>query len=317
MYRLTLFFIIFLFFPYSFKAHKPKVKIGTYGNVKTFFFSGFNFGDRTIESQELKIQVIGKLAESMLKKLNYTDPVLIEYKKRYDESSLFILENNNSNYKILGFESGILTKSNCKGFGVCIIDDNLDVVNVLRILEYCIVNRKSINNSLQPVHFKYSENGNMTVLANSEDFIKKITGSHSVLTKKIIAEETELLNHGFMNTRISWKNGVFIFGYNETTPTGGNYISFERTKYILKDFNYYIESSWADFFIIFNDSDHFTYFDGNKENTSSQKLAESVSTFYAFSLGKDRLADKVILINSFKNLLYIYHINKKLLQKIE
>lgn len=318
MQRLILFFILLFFLPYFVEAHKPKVLIERYGNVKTYFSSNFNFAARTIESQELKIQVIGKLAKRMMKELHCNDTVLIEYKKRYDGERIFILENNTFNYKIAGLESGIITKSNGKGLAIRIIDDDLDIINVLKLVEYSVLNRNTINKSLQPLHFRYNKTDEMIVSANSENFIEKITGNHSDLVQEIIAEETELLNNGFAKTRISWKNGVFLFGYNDIPPSSGNYISYEKAKYILKDFNYYIESYWSDFFVIFYDSDRFVYFDGDQENTSSQKLDQPTGRFYAFSLGKDRLINKIILMNTFIDAsIYIYHINKKLLQKIE
>lgn len=310
-------FIIFLFFSNYCTAHKAKFKVEKFGNIKTFFRSQFNFGDKTIESQEMKIHIVGKLSEIIADRLNFKDTLMIEYEKDYFLQKIKILENNNSNYKILGLRDGSEMKSNENGLAVRIIDDNIEVIDVLKLIEYAIINKKKLNKSLIPVNYFYINDNQITVLANSDDFIRKITRKQSDLVNEIIKTEVELLNNGFSKTKISWKNGEFVFGFNDVPPNNGNYVKLETEKFTTKDFKYYIENTWNDFFIVFHDSDCFTYFDGREENTSSQKLDENISDFYPFRLNKDKISNKILIIPFRSDVIYIYKINKKLLQKIE
>ena len=311
--------LIFLIFSNYCHAHKPKFKVERFGSVKTFFRSGFNFGDKTIESQEMKIHIIGKLSQIISKRLNLKDTLMIEYDRSYNKNELTILENDNSNYKVLGLAEASVIKSNGKGIAVRIIAENVNITDVLKLVEYTILNRKKINKFLIPTDYNYSytDENIITVLANSNDLIQKITKKQSNLIDEIINNEVELLNNGFSKTKILWKNGNFIFGINDIPPTKGNYLKLETEKYAIKDFKYYVENTWNDFFVIFNDSNCFTYFDGKKENISSQKLDEKISDFYPFRLNKDKIANKILLIPFNNDVFYVYTINKKLLQKIE
>lgn len=315
------FFLLFIFLLFSgiLTAHKPKVKTENFGNVKTFFRSGFNFGNQIIESQEMKIHIIGKLSETIAKRLNFKDTLMIEYERDFSKSKLIILENNNSNYKVLGLNGGGVIESNGKGMAVRIIDENVNVIDILKLVEYSILNKKKINKSLIPINYAYNYEGDkITVLANSEDFIQKIIRKESDLINEIIDDEIELLNNGFTQTRISWKNGEFIFGYNEIPPTKGNYANYKKEKYKLKDFKYYIESMWHNFFVIFPDPTCFIYFDGRDENTFLQQINDTVSNLYPFRLGKDIITNNVVLLIPYKDdFFYVYNKKKKLLQKIE
>ncbi|SHE33785.1 hypothetical protein SAMN05443633_10129 [Chryseobacterium arachidis] len=312
--------LIFLLLSGILTAHKPKSKSEKFGNVKTFFKSGFNFGDKTRESQEMKIHIIGKLSETVGKRLNFKDTLMIEYERSYKENKLIILENNNTNYKVLGLTGGSIIESNGKGLAVRIIDENINVIDVLKLVEYSICNRKKINKFLIPTDYiyDYSNENKITVPANSEDFIQKILKKKSDLIDEIIKDEIELLNNGFSHTKISWKNGEFIFGFNNIPPKNGNYLSLKTEKYIVKDFKYYIENFWNDFFVIFQDSSSFTYFDGWEKNTCVQKIEEKVNGFYPFMMNKERItSSKILLIPAMEDFFYVYDIKKKLLQKVE
>ncbi len=318
---MTRFFLLFIFLLYSeiLTAHKPKFKAENFGNVKTFFKSGFNFGNQIIESQEMKIHIIGKLSETIAKRLNFKDTLMIEYERSFSKNKLIILENGNSNYKVLGLNDGGVIKSNGKGMAVRIVDENINVIDVLKLVEYSILNKKKINKSLISVDYAYNYEGDkITVLANSEVFIQKLIQKKSNLINEIINEEIELLNNGFTQTRISWRNDEFIFGFNEIPPKDGNYIELKSKKYVLKDFKYYIESMWHNFFLIFPESASFIYFDGRDENTFLQHINDTVSDLYPFRLGKDIITNNVVLLIPYKDdFFYVYNIKKKLLQKIE
>lgn len=193
--------LIFLIFSNYCHAHKPKFKVERFGNVKTFFRSQFNFGDKPIESQEMKIHIVGKLSEILANRLNFKDTLMIEYEKNHFKQKLKILESDNSNYKVLGLTEGGVIKSNGRGLAVRIIDDNIEVSDVLKLVEYTIVNKEKLNQSLNPIKYFYNDENQITVLANSDDFIQKITKKQSDLIDEIIANEVELLNNGFQKRK--------------------------------------------------------------------------------------------------------------------
>ncbi|KQT16303.1 hypothetical protein ASG31_12340 [Chryseobacterium sp. Leaf404] len=57
--------IILLIFSNSFSAHKDKVIIKNYGNVKTLYISEFNFGERIVSAEELKMKILGELTRKL------------------------------------------------------------------------------------------------------------------------------------------------------------------------------------------------------------------------------------------------------------
>ncbi|MCX8531637.1 hypothetical protein [Chryseobacterium luquanense] len=311
--------IVFLIFSNYCTAHKTKVKIQNFGNVKTLYISEFNFGDKTVSAEELKMEILGKLSKQIADKLNFKDTIMLERKTYmyHNKSDLFIVEQNDANYKLLKLSEGYEKMEGGSGVAIRIQSLKVDIKDVLKMVEYAIKNKKKLNQSLIPVNYFYNDDNQITIHANSNDFIQKIIEKQSVFIDEIIESEFELLNNGFTRTTISWKNGEFIFGFNDVPPTNGNYLKLETEKYIIKDFKYYIENIWNDFFVVFHDSNLFTYFDGREGNTSSQKLDENISDHYPFRLNKDKILNKILLIPFNSNGFYIYKINKKLLQKIE
>lgn len=311
--------IIFLIFSNYCTAHKTKIKIQNFGNVKTLYISEFNFGDKTVSAEELKMEILGKLSKQIADKLGFKDTIMLERKTYvyHNKSDLFIIEKNDANYKLLKLSGDYGKMDGGNGIAIRIQSLKVDIKDVLKMVEYAVKNKKKLNKSLIPVNYFYNYDNQITVLANSHDFIQKIIQRRSDLIDEIIKTEIELLNNGFTNTLISWSNGEFIFGFNNISPTNGNYSMPKTEKYTIKDFKYYIENNLSDFFVIFHDSDSFTYFDGREENMSSQKLDENISDFYPFRLNKDKISNKILLIPFNNDGFYVYKINKKLLQKIE
>jgi len=298
-------------------AHKPKVRAETFGNVKTYFSSSFNFGEKVIESEELKIQIIGRLSRIISERLGYSDTILIERKTYYSHNpnqKFFILENNNSQYKTAVLEDGVVLKSNNKGLAIRIIGNEVQVIDVLKLVEYSILNRMKLNKNLIATDYYFGEKSKLSILVNSEDFIEKIVKEESNLVNQIINNETVLLDNGLLQTKISWKNNEFIFAKNtdlgEDNLYKNNYINYK-----VPDFKYYIDSAYSDFFLIFHDSTAFTYFDGIEKNTSPKMNVEK-KNWYVFNLIRENLGGKIILYDTF-DYFYIYNIKKKLLQKIE
>ncbi|WP_330745398.1 hypothetical protein [Chryseobacterium sp. CP-77] len=316
MNKLILFFIFLVSLNFI-EAHKPKVRIENFGNIKTYFVSGFNFDQKTIESEELKMQVVGRLSKLIAEKLGCSDTIMIERKTYYShdpKQEFFILENNNSQYKLAVLDEGILLKSNNKGLSVRILSGNINVVDVLKLVEYSILNRKKLNRKHIVTAYYYGEE-KLKILVNSENFIRKICKIQSKLVSEVINNNIELLNNGFLRTKISWKSGKFIFGIDHKPPAGGNYLEPLTNDFKIEDFRYYLDSNHSNFFLIFHNSNEFTYFDGKNENTSA-KIEVKNSSWYPFQLSKDRFRDKIVLFDNY-SYFYVYNFKKKLLQKIE
>lgn len=312
---------IFMLFLFSFSllsAHKPKVRVETFGNVKTYFSSGFNFGEKTIESEELKMQIIGKLSKVISGKLRYSDTVLIErrtYNAHNPNQKLFILENNNSQYKIPVLDDGVVLKSNNNGLSIRIVSDKIEITDILKLVEYSILNREKLNNKLISIDYYFSEKSKLSVLANTEDLIQEIIKKESKLIEQIINDEIVLLDNGSLRNEISWNNNEFIFSINTKKLKDDNVYKNHYVNYRVSDFRYYIDSFDSSYFIIFNNTNTFTYFDGVNENTSP-KINIEKKNGYAFKLIREKLGDKIILYDT-PDYFYVYNIKKKLLQKIE
>jgi len=309
--------LIFLIFSNNLSAHKPKVKVENFGNIKTFFISEFNFGAKTIESQELKMQIIGKLSKTISENLGYRDTIMIERKTYFYDNNhdFYILENNNSNYKIGALEDGVMLKSNGKGLAIRIISKKVNVTDVLKLVEYTIRNRIKINNLLVSTPYFYNENEQMKVLSNTKEFISKIVNQNSNLVDEIIKQDVILTKDS--ETIISWNNNEFIFEMNlEKFKPDNLYSDLPKNQLKIQDFKYYINSPNNNFFLVFTDMETFVYFDGREENISQKIKIDNNRSWYPFVLGKDKIGSKIILYNR-DQVIFIYDINKKLLQKIE
>ncbi|GAB0157288.1 hypothetical protein CHRYSEOSP005_25600 [Chryseobacterium sp. Alg-005] len=315
---LLLFFCLFLCHFYM--AHKPKVVTGTFGNIKTYFNSAFNFGTKTIESEEAKMKVVGELSKIISERLGYADTILIErvtYYPNYPDEKLFILESNNSQYKLPFLSKETVTKTNNYGLAIRILCEKVDIIDILKLVEYTILNRKKINNYLIPTPYVYNRDGDkLSILANSESFIKKILKKKSPMVDEVVNNDIEILNNGYLSTRIFWKKGEFIFRVTPNSSKKGEYLGGATTQYKVKDFKYYIDSAWAQFFLIFDSMSTFSYFDGEDKNTSFKVSVENKSSFFPFRLVNEVFSDKIILYDT-NEYFFIYNFRKKLLQKIE
>jgi len=315
--KLLFYLLIFLICSNNFFANKPKVKVENFGNIKTFYISEFNFNSKTIASEELKMQIIGKLSKEISEKLGYKDTIMIERKTflSYNKRKFYMLENDNSNYKVAVLDDGAILKSNGKGLAIRIISARVNVIDVLKLVEYTIQNRLKVNKSLVSMPYFRNENEQIEVFANTEEFISKIVNQNSKLVDEIIKQEVILEKDA--ETIISWNNNEFVFRRNLSRfEEESNYAKSIKSQLKVQDFKYYIKSPNYYFFLVFQDMETFTYFDGEEENTAQKIKIENSSSWSPFILGKDEIGSKIILYND-REFFYVYDINKKLLQKIE
>lgn len=306
-------FIILLSFNFSF-AHKSKVKFENFGNVKTYFVSGFNYGNKTIEAEELKIQIIGKLSRRICEKLKYKDTLLVEYQTYYFQNPLFILENNNSNYRILGFKNGKVMRTNNNGISISIINKKISIDDVLKLVEYSIKNRKSLNNHLKVEDYFYGTDSKISVMANSSDFIENITKKESKIVDEIKKEKIELVNNSLLRTALYWEKGYFYFNINNggKEPYEQNY----NDELKIEDFYYFLDSPYSNYFFVFTDKNHFFYFDGIKEHTSELNEIPNKIDNSIFYLTKENFEKNIIFYDS-GDYFYVYNKLKKEIKRIE
>ncbi|WP_339889905.1 hypothetical protein [uncultured Flavobacterium sp.] len=157
--------LILLLFSINSFAHKDKVFFETYGNVKVYMRTGFDYSDID------KIKIIGKLSEKLSKNLNYKDTIFVEYIQDYTDyysDDLYILEYNNSNFKLAnGFKSQISSETNNSGLSVRIYADRIKILDILKYVEYLINNKEETNNYLTRKNIGYNHYEEQQYLGNS------------------------------------------------------------------------------------------------------------------------------------------------------
>ncbi|NJM80549.1 MAG: hypothetical protein HC854_14745 [Flavobacterium sp.] len=138
----NLFIILIFFISITYcNAHKDKVIQETYGNVKIYLKTGFDY------SEINKIMIIGKLSEKISNQLKYRDTIMIEYIHDYTKQyldDLYMLEYNNSNNKLMfGIKSNYAIESNESGLAVRIYAKNINIVYILKLVEFIIINKEN------------------------------------------------------------------------------------------------------------------------------------------------------------------------------
>lgn len=295
-------------------AHKPKVKVANFGNVKTFYISEFNFGSKTVSSEELKMEIFGKISQRIAEKYGYNDTILIERMTMpyYNTKDFFIIENENSAHKLPWLNNGFVAKSNKRGLAIRIISSKMEVKTVLKCVEYAILNQKKLNKHLITVNFQYNLNDKIPLEVSSDDFINEIITKPSELVEEMMNTEIFLVKD---QQTIQWKNDEFVFGVNTEGLKDDNLYKALYSSHRIHDFLYYIESYYSDYFLIFKDTKTFTFFNGLLENTVENLKVETQS-WGPFQLIKEKIGSRIIFYDTL-DYFYLYNINKKLLQKIE
>lgn len=90
------------------------------------------------------MEILGRLSKQIADKLGFKDTVMLE-RKTYlypDKTSLFILEKNDTNYKLLKLDEGYRKMQGGSGCNKN-SKPKVSVEDVLKMVEYAIKNRKS------------------------------------------------------------------------------------------------------------------------------------------------------------------------------
>jgi len=299
-----IFFIIAILLVTKTFAHKDKLIQKKYGNVKVLIKTGFDYSDIS------KIKVIGRLSEQVSKQLKYNDTIFVEYihdyTKRYIDD-VYLLENNNSNFN---FIDGIDTKneSNNKGISIRIYADNINVISVLKLIEFSIVNKENLNSyiSIQKIKclLDNDDEWNMEASINSSKFIENIIKKDtSELLKNIIVNKTVVESKKDYGIEIYWKDDKFIFEYKYLKGQE------KENKTLLKTQDYYYSKEFVNRALVFINRNDFVYLDTNDKFNKQNNKLKAWSNWPVEVI--HRFENKLLIHSGYKNLnMYLIRGNK-------
>lgn len=286
--------ILALLLSFNCFAHKDKVIQESYGNVKIYMRTGFDFSDID------KIKIVGQLSKKLSDRLQYKDTIFIEYIQDYTDKyakDLYMLEFNNSNYKIItGIEPEYKTDSNNSGLSVRIYANRIKVIDILKLVEFTIINKEKTNSYLTKKNIGFNDYEDKEIikplisLATNDDIVYQIISSETQLIKDIINEKILVNGQTNYGIEIYWQNDNFLFEYNHI-HSDKQEIVFE-----LKDYYYHKYVNINDI-LIFVDKNSFYYLDGI--NDKKKEIVNIDHSSYAPLVVVD-FGDK-LLLHSFRN----------------
>ncbi|WP_306568463.1 hypothetical protein [Flavobacterium lindanitolerans] len=314
-------YTVFLVFSNNIFAHKDIFFVKTYGNVKIYLKTGFEYSE--IE----KMKVIGVLSEKLSKKLNCKDTLLIEYVNDYAErfpEEIYSFENNNTNLKFINDERNdfrsaayiqvqqgyydtdeIDLKEKNYGISLRINADKIDIGQVLKLVEYSIRNRKSLKLKLEKKQITLPDWDNDSTYVYSANIIPKklfnlITSGKSDFAEEIIKEKTKIETEMYSKIDIYWSNNEFLFEI-------GSHYSSKKRLFKIKDYYYYTYINPMSL-LVFVDKENFYYL--HNENISETLIHIDNGTFWPFQV-ISRFGKQLILFNNFNKInLFLIDKNK-------
>ena len=253
------FSLILLFTSMTVAAHQDFWVVTESGNVKTRIKTGYQY------EEIKKVQLIGELAELLAKKLNYNEPILLDFNHYYvgtAEPIYFLsFDNGTIKYNYDGARKGQPLLSG-KGIVVRQVSSEFDIVNTLKMLEYSINNWKTIKKEQKRI--EYNENYCNWII-NSIDTNKSI----DILDSK----ETEIIRE-IRNTKIyrpekDFKSGITYYWQNDKYNIVFKNKNKEEFVASLNSI-YDIQQKWNTIFIFETPAD-FSVFDTYKKKIVSKK----------------------------------------------
>lgn len=207
--------LVFFLTTLTYGFHKEHREYSTYGNIKVIGRSAFaNYNEFN------KFKIIGKLSQQLCQKLNYKDTIVFEFEHIYSnyKPKLIIVEKGNTEYisKLYRLEKidSIYSVPN-KNIGICIrqIAQKFDVVEVLKLLEYVIINHENLifeKHKVKLRDFDMKTTKTIKYLSINKKLIKSIikNSKTSELVKEII--NSDVLFFEFGNIKGKWNNEEFI-----------------------------------------------------------------------------------------------------------
>jgi hypothetical protein len=240
-------------------AHQDFWVVTESGNVKTRIKTGYEY------EEIKKVEIIGKLAELLAKKLNYNEPILLDFNHFYvglAEPIYFLSFDNgtieyNNDYSQKG--QPLLNK---KGIVVRQVSNKFDITNTLKMLEYSIINWKSIKKEQKKI--EYNDNYCDWII-NSIDTNKSV----DILDSKETEVITEIRNTKIYRPEKDFSSGITYYWQNSKY----NVIFKEKNKEeLIVSLNsiYDIQQKWNTIFIFETPAD-FSVFDTYKKEIVSKK----------------------------------------------
>lgn len=253
--------------------HKEHREYSTYGNIKVIGRSAFaNYNEFN------KFKIIGKLSQQLCQKLNYKDTIVLEFEHIYSnyKPSLIIVEKGNTEYisKLYRLEKidSIFAVPN-KNIGICIrqIAQKFNVVEILKLLEYVIINHENLifeKHKVKLRDFDMKTTKIIEYLSINKKLIKSIIkkSKTSELVKEIIS--SDVLFFEFGNIKGKWNNEEFIIS-NE----------FSSIKY--KDI--FCITELKDGILIFENKKSFIYFTNTEKQFQKFHIKTKLNYSYYYS----------------------------------
>jgi len=237
-------------------AHKDFRVVKKFGTVTTRIKTGYKY------EEIKKIQIIGELAEQLAKKLNYNEPILLDFDHHYvgvTEPIYYLsFDDGEIKYKYVRTKNK-QTILNKKRIVVRQVSSEFDIINTLKMLEYSIRNWATIEKEQKKVE-------RWDCIINSIDTNKSI----DILDSK----ETEVIKE-IKNTKIyrhekSFRSGITYFWQNDKYNIV--FVEKGKEKIITSFTRIYDIQKKHDIVFIFETPAEFIVFDTHKKEIVSKKL---------------------------------------------
>ncbi|MEN9337653.1 MAG: hypothetical protein RLZZ500_2640 [Bacteroidota bacterium] len=284
--------ILFIFNISNASIHKDLLINEKYGNVKVFLQTGFKYSD--IE----KIKIIGNLSEKICANLSFKDTLFIEYINDYVDiysEDIYKFENNNTSYQFMaGLDRMYNAKSTNNGLSIRINANRIDIINVLKLVEYSITNRNKLSDKLNPIKLKNRFDDNEKVFfidAISKQLLNEIFESESSIVNQVIKNKIDIHKEDFFGIESYWQNNQFVFEYKlHDSP--------KKLLFTTNDY-YYCLMVNANCALVFKDKNNFYLIDaGETDNTKLIYIESGNYQPYSFIA---KFEEKIVLFNSSKD----------------
>lgn len=290
-YFLILLTLCFSTFTY---AHKDKLKLQTHGNIKTFCTATFHY------SVFEKVTAIGILSEKLAKELNYKDTLLIEVRKPHFKKAsndYYRFDVNNSAYHLI-CEPCYEAPYKAEGMSIRIQAKDINVTDVLKIVEYAILNKKKLD-KLQKIQKDYNEKneflGQYRYIPKEE--LAGIWKNQSSLITGLISEKIPLLPLEENEFKLFWQNNNFIFEYKRLGKGDDNIVL------SIPNYYYFTSKNWNG--LVFLNPNQFYYINSYKNEYVETQLSVRLPVFIEADV------DRKLIFYDFMGKLYMLLINKK------
>ncbi|MEN0049801.1 MAG: hypothetical protein AAF806_22255 [Bacteroidota bacterium] len=314
MKRLIILFVI-VFITNGASVHQDLYVNDQFGNIHTRIKTGFEYEQINI------VTIIGRTVEKLAEKLNYDEPILLDFNHTYtsdiqndyfisyDKGKIENLEYEEDRKKDLLKEDGIVIRQ---------VSHEFDVENALRLVEYSISNLESIRKNQKKII--YAQNYcNWKI--NSIDTLKilqMLSKPKGHILNEVIMNRTYLnFNSQSETMKYFYQNGMFHFSIKSNNKTGSDIILSTKSLFQIEDFS-------SDRKIIFDSDSTFYYLDPtNKDQVRSKHhtITEVEDHYKPFDIMMNRDSEISIKFSRFatkeERLNKLFYFEKKVVYDIK